>query len=171
MTTVRRALVTATPRNLPSLTNGSTDDIPEKYIPICIRKIRDGETITIHSDPTNTIPGSRHYVHAVDVSDALLFILKNVNLNDLSSIVQKYNIVGKQEINNLQLAQIIAETQGKELKYELNNYHTSRPGNDLRYSLSGERLRLLGWEPKIELTERIKQVVDWTLSRPDWLVT
>ena len=25
---------------------------PEKYIPMCIRRVRDGETITIHSDPT-----------------------------------------------------------------------------------------------------------------------
>ena len=26
--------------------------LPEKYIPMCIKKIRDGETISIHSDPT-----------------------------------------------------------------------------------------------------------------------
>jgi dTDP-glucose 4,6-dehydratase len=83
----------------------------------------------------------------------------------------KFNIVGKQEINNLQLAQIIADAQGKELKYEMVDFHSSRPGHDLRYALSGERMKRMGWEPKIELTERIKQVVDWTLSRPDWLVT
>jgi dTDP-glucose 4,6-dehydratase len=29
---------------------------PEKYIPMCIRRIRDGETVTIHSDSTRTIP-------------------------------------------------------------------------------------------------------------------
>jgi len=33
------------------------------------------------------------------------------------------------------------------------------------------RMKNLGWEPKIDLTERIKQVVDWTLNRPDWLIT
>ena len=25
---------------------------PEKYIPMCIKKIRDGESVTIHSDKT-----------------------------------------------------------------------------------------------------------------------
>ena len=48
---------------------------PEKFIPMCIKRVRDGEAITIHSDETKTIPGSRHYIHAEDVSDALLFLL------------------------------------------------------------------------------------------------
>jgi len=39
----------------------------------------------------------------------------------------------------------------------------------LRYALSGDLMRSMGWEPKIELTERISQVVEWTLKRTDWL--
>lgn len=151
---------------------------PEKYIPKCIKKIRDGETITVHSDASKTIPGSRHYIHAVDVADAIMFLINNADTNNdpndtTTSGVKcpKFNIVGKQEINNLQLAQIIADCQGKQLNYELVDFHSSRPGHDLRYALSGERMKAMGWEPKIELTERIKQVVDWTLSRPDWLIT
>jgi len=144
---------------------------PEKYIPMCIKKIRDGDTITIHSDASKTIPGSRHYIHAVDVADAILFILNKLPNGRDEFRIPKYNIVGKQEINNLQLAQIIADAQDKELKYIMSDFNSSRPGHDLRYSLSGQRMKNLGWEPKIELTERIKQVVDWTLNRPDWLIT
>lgn len=146
---------------------------PEKYIPMCIRKTRDGESITVHSDSTKTIPGSRHYIHATDVAEALMFILglKNFEMPPEfgGAKCPKFNIVGKQEINNLELAQIIADSQGKPLHYEMVDFHSSRPGHDLRYSLSGEFMKSLGWEPKIELTERIKQVVDWTLQRPDWL--
>ena len=143
---------------------------PEKFIPLCIKKIRDGETVTIHSDPSKTIPGSRHYIHAVDVAEAIMFILDNVDDRQYS-IIPKLNIVGKQEINNLELAHIIANAQGKELKYVMLDFHSARPGHDLRYSLSGQRMKNLGWEPKIDLTERIKQVVDWTLNRSDWLIT
>ena len=39
---------------------------PEKFIPMCIKKVRDGETVTIHADKTKKIPGSRHYIHAKD---------------------------------------------------------------------------------------------------------
>ena len=48
---------------------------PEKYIPMCIKKIRDGETVTVHSDKSKTVAGSRHYIHAEDVADAVLFLL------------------------------------------------------------------------------------------------
>ena len=37
----------------------------------------------------------------------------------------KFNIVGAEELNNLELAQIIAESQGKELKYEMVDFHSS----------------------------------------------
>lgn len=147
---------------------------PEKYIPMCIRKVRDGDSITIHSDATRTVPGSRFYIHASDVADGLMFLLNQINdfkATDVygAKICPKFNLVGKQEINNLQLAQLIADAQGKELKYELVDFHSSRPGHDLRYALSGSYMAHLGWQPKIELTERIAQVVDWTLARPDWL--
>ena len=49
---------------------------PEKFIPKCIRAVRDGKSITIHSDSTKTVPGSRHYIHAEDVADAILFLTK-----------------------------------------------------------------------------------------------
>lgn len=138
---------------------------PEKYIPVCIKKVRDAEKIIIHSDPTKTIPGSRYYIHASEVASALLFIL---NLKDQCN-GSKYNIVGKEEINNLQLAQMIADAQGKELIYELSDFHSARPGHDLRYALSGEYMRKLGWEPQISLKDRISEVVQWTLANDRWL--
>jgi len=138
---------------------------PEKYIPVCIKRVRDGEKIIIHSDPTKTIPGSRCYIHALDVAEALIFIL---NLKDQYN-GSKFNVVGKEEINNLQLAQIISDAQGKKLIYELSDFHSARPGHDLRYALDGGLLRELGWEPKISLKERIKEVVDWTLKNDRWL--
>ena len=79
------------------------------------------------------------------------------------------NTPGEEEINNLQLAQIIADVQGKPLNYEMVDFHSSRPGHDLRYALSGEYMRTLGWEPKVSLTERIGQVVEWTLANERWL--
>lgn len=145
---------------------------PEKYIPMCIRKARDGDLVTVHSDSTRTIPGSRHYIHAADVADGLLFLLTNkINypIDFGGAKCPKFNLVGKEEINNLDLANMIASAQDKELNYEMVDFHSSRPGHDLRYSLSGELMKSLGWEPKISLTERIHQVVPWFLNNPEWL--
>lgn len=147
---------------------------PEKFIPATIQKVRDGETVIIHADPTRTVAGSRMYIHARDVAEGLMFILglpKDYrHTGDYGHAhCPKFNLVGTEEIDNLTLAQMIAQAVGKELKYEMTDFHTSRPGHDMRYALDGGLLRDLGWEPKIKLSERIKEVVQWTLRNERWL--
>lgn len=139
---------------------------PEKYIPMCINKIANGEIITVHSDHTKTIAGSRFYIHASDVADGILFLLRR---NDYKSdLCPKFNLVGREEIDNLELASMIAEIQGKELRYEMVDFHSCRPGHDLRYALDGTLMELLGWKPTFALSERIQEVVEWTLTNKKW---
>ena len=95
---------------------------PEKFIPMTIRKVRDNESVTIHSDETKSIPGSRHYIYAKDVADGMLFLLQNQSKisqlpNDYGGAkCPKFNLVGPVEWDNLALAQKIAMSQNKELK-------------------------------------------------------
>ena len=146
---------------------------PEKYIPMCVKRVRDGEKISIHSDATKTIPGSRHYIHAKDVAEGLYFITTLKGFEPMPDYggahCPKFNLVGKEEVNNLEVAQIIADAQGKELNYELVDFHSARPGHDLRYALSGDYMRQLGWEPRVSLRKRLGQVVEWTLANNSWL--
>ena len=98
-----------------------------------------------------TIPGSRHYIHAEDVADALLFLLEQPTIEETNwggAKCPKFNIVGARELNNLELAQMIALAQDKDLNYELVDFHSARPGHDLRYALSGEKMKQMGWQPK-----------------------
>jgi dTDP-glucose 4,6-dehydratase len=146
---------------------------PEKFIPATIQKVRDGETVIIHADPTRTVAGSRMYIHARDVAEGLMFILAlkdYVHTGDYGHAhCPKFNLVGTEEIDNLSLAQMIAAAQGKELNYEMTDFHTSRPGHDMRYALDGGLLASLGWTPKIKLSERIGEMVKWTLQNERWL--
>ena len=145
---------------------------PEKYIPMCIRRARDGDVITVHSDKTKTVAGSRHYIHADDVSSAVLFLLNYKGTFAPTwgnAKCPKFNIVGSEELNNLELAQIIADAQGKELKYEMVDFHSSRPGHDLRYALDGSKMKELGWIPAKSVRDRIAQVTNWTLQNERWL--
>jgi dTDP-glucose 4,6-dehydratase len=147
---------------------------PEKYIPLCIKRIRDGEKISIHSNAEKTKAGSRHYIHALDVADALMFLYKQ----DLSKLpkdfggakCQKFNIVGATEMDNLQLAQYIADVQGKDLNYEMIDFHSQRPGHDLRYALDGTKMKELGWEPT-PVWDRLSQTINWTLENDRWLIS
>jgi dTDP-glucose 4,6-dehydratase len=146
---------------------------PEKFIPATIKKVRDGEQVIIHADPTRTQAGTRMYIHAADVADGLMFILNLENYKHTGDYghahCPKFNLVGTEEVDNLTLAQWIASAVGKELIYEMTDFHSLRPGHDLRYALDGGLLASLGWEPKIKLSERIAGMVQWTLENDRWL--
>lgn len=142
---------------------------PEKFVPKVTRKVRDGELVTIHANKDCTKAGSRHYIDARDVADAVLFLInKSADLEP----GDKYNIVGEREMDNLELAQTIAKGVGKELKYELVDFHSARPGHDLRYALDGSKMKAMGWEPKAPINVRLGEIVEWSLANEDrWLFT
>jgi len=146
---------------------------PEKYIPMCIKRVRDYETITVHSNPEKTQAGTRHYIHAQDVAEGLMFILgldpSRLSTDFGGAKCPKFNLVGPEEIDNLSLALLIAKVQNKPLQYEMVDFHSQRPGHDLRYAMSGDYLAQLGWAPRIKFSERVKQVVEWSLANPRWI--
>lgn len=137
---------------------------PEKFIPMCIKKIVNGETVTIHSNSDKTKSGTRFYLHARNVSSAVLHVLEHGKLLDGSGTQGKYNIVGDKEVSNLEMAQYIAGFLGKELKYEMVDFHSSRPGHDLRYGLSGELLKSEGWNPPVGFEDSLKRTVEWSID-------
>jgi dTDP-glucose 4,6-dehydratase len=138
---------------------------PEKFVPMCIRKILADETITIHSDKTKTKSGTRFYIHARNVCKALLFLTEHHTLGE------KYNIVGEKEVSNLEMAQTIAKILNKSLKYEMVDFHSSRPGHDLRYGLDGTKLKEMGFEYPKKFDEWLYETVNWYLkgNNKKWL--
>ena len=144
---------------------------PEKYVPKVIRKVLEGETVTIHSNKDKTKAGSRFYIHARNIADALLHILDNCDetLHNYDSSIGRFNIVGEKETDNLQLAQMIADALGKELKYEMVDFHSQRPGHDLRYALDGEKMKSIGWIHPIAFEDSLQKTIKWTLENDKWL--
>ena len=136
---------------------------PEKFIPLCISSARDGRKITIHANKEKTKAGSRFYIHARNVADAYLHLLEH------GSLGESYHIVGEQEVDNLELATLIADIQDKDLHYEMLDFHSSRPGHDLRYALCGEKMKSIGWEPPKSFRESLERTVEWSLAHPNWL--
>lgn len=149
---------------------GETQDA-EKYTAKLIREINNGEVVTVHGSEGNI--GSRFYLHARNGADAVLFILKNLPpklYNEGENLLpDRYNVVGDVEIDNLTLAKMVADILGKELKYELVDFHKGRPGHDRRYALDGTKLKELGWQAPMEFEPSLKKSIEWTLNNPQWL--
>lgn len=145
---------------------------PEKFFPKVIKSVLKGDTVTIHSNKDRTKAGSRFYIHARNVAEALMFLLNNYKDGDPSDRVRadKYNIVGEKEVDNLTLAQSIAKVIGKPLKYEMVDFHSSRPGHDLRYALDGTKLREMGFEYPKTFEQSLEKTINWYLDHPEWLL-
>jgi dTDP-glucose 4,6-dehydratase len=135
----------------------------EKFIPLCIKKILNNEKIYIHSYPDKKTSGTRFYIHARNIAAAVLFLITN------GTIGEKYNISGEKEVSNLEMAKLIAEIMNKELDYELVDFHSNRPGHDLRYGLDGSKLFQMGFKLPVNFEESITKMVKWTLENQKWL--
>ena len=138
---------------------------PEKFIPSTIAKVRDGDSVTVHADKTCKIPGSRFYIHARNVASAISYVL------EWGQVGEKFNIVGDLELDNLELATRIAKIQGKDLIYEMVDFHSSRPGHDLRYALDGSKLANMGWRAPVDFHKSLERTVGWTLAHDKWLLS
>ena len=151
---------------------------PEKYVPMVINKILNKEEISVHSKVCErtgiNIIGSRVWLHARNHADAIQYILENIphtpyNDSDETPDLQRYNVAGEKEFTNLQIVDMISAIMGKPANWHLEDFHTSRPGHDLRYSLNSDKLRHAGWQAPMTVEESFRQTVEWTLNNPEWL--
>lgn len=138
---------------------------PEKFIPLVMSKVWRGETVKIHANKDKTKAGSRFWIHGRNVAAAILYLLKNYD----GEPADKFNIVGEREVDNLAMAQMIAKFMDMELKYEMVDFHSSRPGHDLRYGLDGNKMKQLGWELPVDFEDSLRRTVEWTMMNPKWL--
>lgn len=147
----------------------------EKFVPLVIRKVRDGETVQIHADPTRTKSGTRFYLHCRTFANALAWLIQRDADASRGGVrargywPHKIHVCGEREISNLELAQKIADLMGREVRCELVDFHSSRPGHDLRYAMDDERIRHMGWRRPMGLDESLKKTVAWYLAHPEWL--
>jgi dTDP-glucose 4,6-dehydratase len=143
----------------------------EKYVSQLIKKVSTGQTVTVHG--SEKYIGSRYYLHARNMADAVLHILNKIEpaLYDDGdhTVPERYNIVGDIELNNLELAQTVAKIIGKDLTYELTDFHATRPGHDRRYALDGDKLKQTGWTAPLSFEDSLRKTINWTLNNQQWL--
>lgn len=142
----------------------------EKYLPSLIANISAGRTVTVHGTPDNI--GTRHYLHARNLADALVHILANLPAEHFpgSDRPARYNIASPDCVSNLELAELVAAVVGKRLKYKLEDFHSTRPGHDPHYGLDPAKMTAAGWKPPVPFAESLERTVRWTLAHPEWML-
>lgn len=162
--------------NVPVIITNTMNNFSEMQssskFPVMIQKeIEADEIITIHGKEGDI--GSRSYIHSRNFADAILFILKNLppylHTPDTVDMPDRYNIAGDKQLDNLELAKLIARLMGKDLKYKLQDSQFSRPGHDKHYGLDSSKLKEKGWISPIGFEESLKNVIQWQKDNPEWL--
>jgi dTDP-glucose 4,6-dehydratase len=148
----------------------------EKFIPKSISAIVNHKKMPVHAKFENGqwSSGSRFYLHARNQANAIKFIIENskkINLkfNSADNQLEKINIVGELEMYNDELVKYISKVIGIDADIEYVDFHSSRPGHDIRYALDGSKLKSMGWSPPIDMYNSLEKTVNWYLRNPKWL--
>lgn len=129
---------------------------PEKLIPLSITHLVENKKIPIYGDGLQ----ERDWIYVEDHCAAIALILERGRPGDI------YNIATGQTRTNLSVAKGILELFGKPLSWI--EHIKDRPGHDTRYSLSNEKLRKLGWDPRFNFEGGLVKTVEWYQNNRDW---
>ena len=144
---------------------------PNKYPVIVQKLVSEGKTVKIHGNPENI--GSRSYIHSRNFADALLFLIKNVkpyeHQNEKADKPDRFNIAGDRQLDNVELAKLIADLMGRELKYELEEGIVQRPGHDPHYALDDTKIKSLDWKSPVSFEESLKGTIKWQQENEEWI--
>ncbi len=129
---------------------------PEKLIPLMILNALNGDELPVYGDGMQV----RNWIHATDFSSAIGHVLAHGVPGEV------YNAGGPDEQPNIAVVQRIIELTGAD---ESQIEHVAdRPGHDRRYSLSSEKVRALGWSPRVRFDEGLAQTVSWYHDNAWW---
>lgn len=97
----------------------------------------------------------REFLHADDCADACVFLMKTY------SDFEHVNVGSGEDIAIGDLARLVCEVVGFEGEIRTD---TTKPDGTMRKLMSGDKLRGMGWAPRIELTAGIAEAYQWMLA-------
>ena len=129
-------------------------------LPAFIRKFHEAK---VNKHESVKIWGSgkpmREFLYVEDLADAILFLMENINANDLyEKDISHINIGSGKDITINDLAKLIAEIVGFEGQII---HDTAKPDGTPRKLMDVSRINHLGWKYKTELREGLVKTYKW----------
>jgi dTDP-glucose 4,6-dehydratase len=129
---------------------------PEKLIPLMILNAVHGDSLPVYGDGMQV----RNWIHATDFAAAIGHVLEHGQPGEV------YNAGGPDEEANMTVVNRIVELTGASPSQI--EHVTDRPGHDRRYSLSSEKVRALGWAPRVRFELGLELTVAWYRDNAWW---
>ncbi len=129
---------------------------PEKFIPKMITNAILNKPLPIYGDGKYI----RDWVYVMDNCEAILTALMKGKLGEI------YNISTDDKKMNIEIAKFILQKLNK--PESLIQFVVDRPAHDRRYSISSEKIKKLGWKPKMSLEEGLVKTIGWYQQNTGW---
>jgi dTDP-glucose 4,6-dehydratase len=129
---------------------------PEKVIPLFVTNLLAGKKVPLYGDGQNR----RDWIHVEDAVRAIHLVFEKGELGEV------YNIGSDNELSNLELTQMILKEMGA--GSDRIEYVADRPGHDFRYALDFSKVKALGFTPRYDVREGLKQTVQWYRTNESW---
>ncbi|MCR4329739.1 MAG: dTDP-glucose 4,6-dehydratase [Candidatus Roizmanbacteria bacterium] len=130
---------------------------PEKFIPLAITNILEGEKVPVYGDGANI----RDWLYVEDHCEAIDMILHK-------GVEGKTYLVGgmAKSITNLDLLKKILVLMHKGKEYI--DFVKDRPGHDHRYAIDPSSTNKIGWQPKHTLETGLEKTITWYIQNKNW---
>lgn len=137
---------------------------PEKLIPLMINNALKGKPLPVYGDGAQV----RDWIYVRDHCEAIDLIFHKGKSG------QTYTVGADNELKNMDLVRMICslldELTGKSGHSDLIRFVEDRPGHDRRYAMDASRVgNELGWRPKHDFKEGLKETVQWYLDNREWV--
>ncbi len=129
----------------------------ERVVPTFAIAALEGRPVPVYGDGTQR----REFLFVSDWVGAALTVL------DAGATGEVYNIGGGFELENMDLARRICVLAGAPESQIA--FVADRPGHDFRYGLHDDRLRALGWAPRVAFDDGLARTVAWYGEHLTWL--
>jgi dTDP-glucose 4,6-dehydratase len=129
---------------------------PEKLIPLFITNAIDNLPLPLYGDGKNV----RDWLYVLDNCEALDVVLHQGKDGEV------YNIGGGNEMENIRITHLILELLGK--PKSLIKPVEDRLGHDRRYSIKMDKVRKLGWKPRYNFDQALRETVKWYKDNEVW---
>jgi dTDP-glucose 4,6-dehydratase len=129
---------------------------PEKLIPLMVLNALHRDALPVYGDGMQV----RNWIHSTDFASAIGHVLAHGVPGGV------YNAGGPDEVENMTVVRRIVELTGAQPSQI--EHVTDRPGHDRRYSLSSQKVRALGWAPRVRFDEGLEQTVAWYRDNAWW---
>lgn len=147
--------------NLPVLITRSSNNygpyqFPEKLIPLFVTNAIEGKSLPLYGSGKNV----RDWLYVEDNCSGIDLVLHKGKEGQI------YNIGGGNEINNIEITNKIIQILDKD--ESLIEHVADRLGHDFRYSISIDKIKELGWIPRYNFDDALKETINWFKNNSWW---